>query len=252
MNGHKVTQQQVLSFFQAVSLNINNPNFLIMQGRITKVLNMRPAEVLGMIEEAAGTRMFEEKKDKARKTMVKKQSKVDEITDILHTEIEPKLNKLRIEKKNYIQYQKSAAELEKVGRILRAWEYSDNMRRVKEKEEEMEEKKAERKEVEAEMKRAQKEGQQAEKDMSEVVKKRDAEMKKGGKLAKLKAEADALGKDVVKVRTQAEIKQGTIEEEEQRLIETQAQIQDVRGFCRVSRPFAVFIHRVVVNSSKKR
>jgi hypothetical protein len=35
---------------------VNNPHFLIMQGRITKVLNMKPPEILAMIEEAAGTR----------------------------------------------------------------------------------------------------------------------------------------------------------------------------------------------------
>ena len=33
-----------------------------MQGRITKVLNMKPPEILAMIEEAAGTRMYEAKK----------------------------------------------------------------------------------------------------------------------------------------------------------------------------------------------
>jgi len=33
-----------------------------MQGRITKVLNMKPVEILGMVEEAAGTRMYEAKK----------------------------------------------------------------------------------------------------------------------------------------------------------------------------------------------
>jgi hypothetical protein len=38
----------------------------IMQGRITKVLNMKPQEILGLIEEAAGTRMFELKKQQAR------------------------------------------------------------------------------------------------------------------------------------------------------------------------------------------
>jgi chromosome segregation ATPase len=32
------------------------------QGRITKVLNMKPQETLSMIEEAAGTRMYETKK----------------------------------------------------------------------------------------------------------------------------------------------------------------------------------------------
>lgn len=46
------------------------------QGRITKVLNMKPPEILGMIEEAAGTRMFEQKKQTSLKTIEKKQTKV--------------------------------------------------------------------------------------------------------------------------------------------------------------------------------
>ena len=48
--------------FHSVQLNVNNPHFLIMQGRITKVLNMKPIEMLSMLEEAAGTRMYESKK----------------------------------------------------------------------------------------------------------------------------------------------------------------------------------------------
>lgn len=40
---------------------------------------MKPPEVLGMLEEAAGTRMYETKKDAALKTLDKKQVKVDEI-----------------------------------------------------------------------------------------------------------------------------------------------------------------------------
>lgn len=183
-----------------------------------------------MIEEAAGTRMFEEKKDKAKKTMAKKQSRVDEITEMLHTEIEPKLDKLRAEKKNYVDFQKRAAELEKVGRVLRAWEYTDFLKKVADKEEEAKAVAHERKRVEANIKKAQKEGQQAEKDLAEVVKKRDTEMKKGGKLTKLKEETDALGKEVVKVRTQAEIKQATMEEEEQKLVEIQTGIEVVRLF----------------------
>lgn len=49
------------------------------QGRITKVLNMKPPEILGMIEEAAGTRMFEHKKQSAQKTILKKQQKVSKL-----------------------------------------------------------------------------------------------------------------------------------------------------------------------------
>jgi structural maintenance of chromosome 2 len=80
LNGHKSTLQNLQTLFQSVQLNINNPNFLIMQGKITKVLNMKPAEILGMVEEAAGTRMFEERK--AMKTMAKKDKKVEEIESV--------------------------------------------------------------------------------------------------------------------------------------------------------------------------
>lgn len=200
-----------------------------------------------MIEEAAGTRMFEERKDKAKKTMGKKEKRVEEINELLREEIEPKLNKLRTEKKNFIQYQKSVTELEKIGRILRAWEYSEAESRVEEKEQEIQEAGAQRKQFEAEIKKAGKECQQAEKDYAEVVKKRDAEMKKGGKLAKLKDEAEELGKQMVKIRTQAEIKRATIEEEEKNLGEIQAEISSVS----IRYPYAFLLVDPFRHSSKK-
>jgi structural maintenance of chromosome 2 len=86
INGHTAQQQTVETLFQSVQLNVNNPHFLIMQGRITKVLNMKPPEILAMIEEAAGTRMFEERKEKALSTMAKKDKKVAEITAVSCTE----------------------------------------------------------------------------------------------------------------------------------------------------------------------
>jgi hypothetical protein len=56
INGHTAQLARVQNLFHSVGLNVNNPHFLIMQGRITKVCNMKPLETLGMIEEAAGTR----------------------------------------------------------------------------------------------------------------------------------------------------------------------------------------------------
>ncbi len=82
INGHNATQQNIQNMFQSVQLNVNNPHFLIMQGKITKVLNMKPHEILAMIEEAAGTRMYEEKKKKAEETIQKKDSKLDEISNV--------------------------------------------------------------------------------------------------------------------------------------------------------------------------
>lgn len=44
---------------------------------------MKPKEILGMVEEACGTRLYEMKKAQAQKTMEKKDVKVSEITKIL-------------------------------------------------------------------------------------------------------------------------------------------------------------------------
>lgn len=130
--------RRVQNLFHSVQLNVNNPHFLIMQGRITKVgwtgtraeegstgaeekrtaqwrwlhtvrcvrvrpqgcmprtllstlsgmpaapqvLNMKPPEILGLLEEAAGTKMYEDKKKKALHTLEKKQLKVDEINKV--------------------------------------------------------------------------------------------------------------------------------------------------------------------------
>ena len=62
INGTNIQNNRVQDFFRSVQLNVNNPHFLIMQGRITKVLNMKPPEILSMIEEAAGTMLYESKK----------------------------------------------------------------------------------------------------------------------------------------------------------------------------------------------
>ena len=50
-----------------------------MQGKITKVLNMKPIEILSMIEEAAGTKTYDVKKASALGIIDKKNSKLNEI-----------------------------------------------------------------------------------------------------------------------------------------------------------------------------
>jgi structural maintenance of chromosome 2 len=82
INGHNAQQASVANLFQSVQLNVNNPHFLIMQGHITKVLSMRPPEVLALVEEAAGTRMFEDKKESALATIEKKEKKLREIQTV--------------------------------------------------------------------------------------------------------------------------------------------------------------------------
>ncbi|GAA5805506.1 hypothetical protein EDC94DRAFT_603518 [Helicostylum pulchrum] len=123
VNGHNAQQQTVQSLFQSVQLNINNPHFLIMQGRITKVLNMKPAEILNMVEEAAGTKMFEDRKAKASAIMGKKERKVEEIDKRLLEDIIPKLDRLREEKRIYQEFQKNETEMEMLNRLVISYEY---------------------------------------------------------------------------------------------------------------------------------
>lgn len=82
VNGHNAQLGTVRNLFHSVGLNVNNPHFLIMQGRIMQIVKMKPPEILGMLEEAAGTKMYEMKKEQAIKTIAKKQTKVDEFTNV--------------------------------------------------------------------------------------------------------------------------------------------------------------------------
>ena len=82
LNGYSVQNKKVQDLFCSIQLNVNNPHFLIMQGRITKVLNMKPKEILSMIEEAAGTSMYESKKQDALKTIAQKDNKLLSINKV--------------------------------------------------------------------------------------------------------------------------------------------------------------------------
>ncbi|KAK3166260.1 hypothetical protein QOZ80_1AG0043460 [Eleusine coracana subsp. coracana] len=123
INGHLAQPSRVQTLFHSVQLNVNNPHFLIMQGRITKVLNMKPPEILSMLEEAAGTRMYEMKKESALKTLEKKENKVDEINKLLDDEILPALAKLRKERCQYMKWANGNAELDRLKRFCIAYEF---------------------------------------------------------------------------------------------------------------------------------
>lgn len=123
INGTNIQNNRVQDFFRSVQLNVNNPHFLIMQGRITKVLNMKPPEILSMIEEAAGTMMYESKKQQAQKTIEKKDQKLREINDILNEEITPTLAKLKEERSTYLEYQKIQRELEHLTKLYIAYKF---------------------------------------------------------------------------------------------------------------------------------
>ncbi|WMV20117.1 hypothetical protein MTR67_013502 [Solanum verrucosum] len=196
INGHLAQPNRVQNLFHSVQLNVNNPHFLIMQGRITKVLNMKPPEILSMLEEAAGTRMYETKKEAALKTLEKKQSKVDEIDKLLDQEILPALEKLRKERMQYMQWANGNAELDRLKRFCIAYEYVQAEKVMADAVQGLEGMKSKITEIDSNVGKMQEEVQEMEKRASELQAEKDANM--GGEIKLLTEKVDALSCDLVK------------------------------------------------------
>eukprot|EP00768_Dysnectes_brevis_P006159 gnl/Dysnectes_brevis/4747_a6534_373.p1 GENE.gnl/Dysnectes_brevis/4747_a6534_373~~gnl/Dysnectes_brevis/4747_a6534_373.p1 ORF type:complete len:1165 (-),score=294.46 gnl/Dysnectes_brevis/4747_a6534_373:80-3574(-) len=99
INSRPSKVRTVRTLFHSVGLNVNNPHFLIMQGRITKILGSKPQEILSMLEEAAGTSMFDVQRKHTESTFSKKQKRLDEIERTLKEDISPRLARLERERK---------------------------------------------------------------------------------------------------------------------------------------------------------
>jgi len=216
INGHRAQQATVQNLFQSVGLNINNPNFIIMQGRVTKVLNMKPAEILAMIEEAAGTRMFEDRKEKAQKTMAKKETKVQEIESLLKEEIEPKLEKLRGEKRAWLDYQKTQGELERLTRVVVAHDYVRAGEKMRSANAEHEAKRTKADHLEDNAKKLKREIEHIENEVQRVKGVRDKEMRKGGRFQALENRVKDYSHELVRLATVVDLKKSSLMEEEQK------------------------------------
>ncbi len=187
-----------------------------MQGRITKVLNMKPVEILAMIEEAAGTRMFEDRRDKAFKTMAKKEMKVQELTELLKDEIEPKLEKLRTEKRAFLEFQQTQSDLERLTKLVVAHDYLKNKEKLKQTASDLEAKRQRATDLEDDAKRLKNEISHLEEDMKKVKTAREKELRKGGKFQALEEEVKTHSHEVVRLTTVLDLKEASIAEEEER------------------------------------
>lgn len=94
-----------------------------MQGHITKTLNKKPLEILSMIEEAAGTSMYQNKREKSLILMDRKKTKLDGLNALVKDDIEPKLKKLRLESDKYKEYQNVVQQIDYLTRLYYSYEY---------------------------------------------------------------------------------------------------------------------------------
>ncbi|NXB23240.1 SMC2 protein, partial [Rhagologus leucostigma] len=212
INGVNAANSRVQDLFCSIGLNVNNPYFLIMQGQITKVLNMKPPEILAMIEEAAGTRMYECKKIAVQKTIEKKESKLENIQMVLNEEISPTLQKLKEERASYLEYQKLVREIEHVSRFCVAYQFTlaeetkvssvDMLKEMRSNVQTFQESMAE---IEQKVK-------QLNEDIAEMEKEKDKEV--GGRLHALEAALSENQRVNTKARSALDLKKQNLESEE--------------------------------------
>lgn len=123
INGVTVPVKKIMDFFNSLQMNVNNPHFIIMQGRITKVLNMKPIEILSMIEEAAGTNMYESKKKTLELTVGRKDNKLKEMRDVADEEILPTMESIDKEKRMLEELNMVQGQLRKTREKIDNWHY---------------------------------------------------------------------------------------------------------------------------------
>ncbi|CBI24628.3 unnamed protein product, partial [Vitis vinifera] len=226
INGHLAQPSRVQNLFHSVQLNVNNPHFLIMQGRITKVLNMKPPEILSMLEEAAGTRMYETKKEAALKTLEKKQSKVDEIDKLLDQEILPALEKLRKERMQYMQWANGNAELDRLKRFCIAYEFVQAEKIRDSAVSGVEQVKTKIADIEDSHKRMQVEIQEMETQVSNLTAEKEASM--GGEVKVLSENVDALSRELVKQASVLKNQEDTLKSEKENAAKIVRGIEDLK------------------------
>ncbi|OUM66282.1 hypothetical protein PIROE2DRAFT_6518, partial [Piromyces sp. E2] len=195
-----------------------------MQGKITQVLNMKPPEILAMIEEAAGTRMFEEKKKKAKETMAKKDKKLEEISSILNEEIFPKLDKLRNQKKEFIEYQKIETELDYLKRLIIAYDFQINQERLERSDQDLQVKQQVLDQLNNKYNEFEEQKKLMEKEINEITLHREKELKTGGRFQELDETVKEISRRLVKIKTQKDLKIDSMREEAKSLesLETNA------------------------------
>ncbi|CAI4222231.1 unnamed protein product [Auanema sp. JU1783] len=241
INGSAITNAKVSDFFRGVGLNVNNPHFLIMQGRITKVLNMKPHEILGMVEEAAGTKMYEAKRISALSTIQKKEAKVDEINKLLQDQIKPTVERLKADRVNYNEWKKCERDIESAQRKLAAFVYQDSLRASEQLEEQSKELSQKLRSMEKEI-----EGLESKKmELMKLLDEKEQERKmknneertdidgvvKNAKsvLVEKEAERDSIAEEFTSNKKELERLEKTIESDKAEMLRNQAKLREQEG-----------------------
>jgi structural maintenance of chromosome 2 len=123
INGKNQPAEKVKSLFLSVHLNVNNPHFLVMQGKITQVVKMKPKQILSLIEETSGTALFEKRKEECLKMLTRKELTLRSIQETIETQIEPQRVKMAESRESQMVYEENDKKIQELDREIAYTEY---------------------------------------------------------------------------------------------------------------------------------
>ncbi|RDW59818.1 putative structural maintenance of chromosome protein 3 [Coleophoma cylindrospora] len=98
------TKTDVMNLLESAGFSRSNPYYIVPQGRVTTLTNMKDAERLTLLKEVAGTQVYEARRTESLKIMTEtnnKRAKIDELLDY----IKERLAELEEEKEELRDYQ---------------------------------------------------------------------------------------------------------------------------------------------------
>ncbi|KAG5507737.1 hypothetical protein JIQ42_08026 [Leishmania sp. Namibia] len=135
-------QSKVKRFFESISLNVDNPHFMILQGTVHKLIGMRSQDILSLIEEAVGTKAFDHRRRTAEALIRNKERKMEEIDTNIEAQIRPLLETMRADQEEYGAYLRKCEQMDEKKRFRVALDYHTHQTQYAEAEATMEARKA--------------------------------------------------------------------------------------------------------------
>lgn len=104
LNRKNTTKQEVMNLLESAGFSRSNPYYIVPQGRVTAITNMKDHERLKMLKTVAGTEVYENRRAESRKIMEETELKRNKIDDLLE-HIRGRLGELEEEKEELRAFQ---------------------------------------------------------------------------------------------------------------------------------------------------
>eukprot|EP00049_Salpingoeca_infusionum_P006094 m.101151 g.101151 ORF g.101151 m.101151 type:complete len:1193 (+) comp13195_c1_seq1:372-3950(+) len=174
LNGKRVNKGEIVNLLENAGFSRSNPYYIVQQGQIDTLATMSEEKRLELLEDVAGTRVYDERKRESLQILEDTEHQQERIDGVLQ-DIQARLDELEGEKQEFAQYQ----ELDKDRRALQYNIYLQESANVKAKIVEVE---AARKELAARKHSADEDGFSVEADIDRIA----------AELAHIKASYEAL------------------------------------------------------------